>query len=102
MEYYTRFYKERDPSLLGSPLHDALTLMAIIHPNMFCFESYPVIVVDKLDGPARGQSIAEKRPYENLNNGQKTHRIAFDINYEKFFRDFLSVMTGQQVNSELT
>ena len=102
MEYYTRFYKERDPSLLGSPLHDALTLMAIIHPDMFSFESYPVIVVDKLDGPARGQSIAEKRPYENLNNGQKTHRIAFDINYEKFFRDFLSVMTGQQVNSELT
>ncbi|MDM5233658.1 nucleoside hydrolase [Lysinibacillus pakistanensis] len=35
MQYYTRFYQERDPSLLGSPVHDALTLMATIYPNMF-------------------------------------------------------------------
>ncbi len=101
MEYYTRFYKERDPSLLGSPLHDALTLMAVMNPDMFTYESYPVTVIDKLDGPARGQSIAETLTYENLNTGQKKHRIAFDINYEKFFHNFLSVMTGQQINSDL-
>lgn len=96
MEYYTRFYKERDPSLLGSPVHDVLTLMAIIYPKMFTFESIPVTVVDNLDGPARGQSIAKARPYEKQNNGEKMHRIAFDIQYEKFFQNFLSVMTCQQ------
>ncbi|QUG43696.1 nucleoside hydrolase [Psychrobacillus sp. INOP01] len=100
MEYYTRFYKERDPSLHGSPIHDALTLMATIHPEMFIFESYPVRVVDDLDGPARGQSIAETRPYEKQNNGEKIHRIAFDINYDTFFHNFLSVMTGQQLNND--
>jgi len=99
MEYYTRFYKERDPSLQGSPVHDALTLMAVIHPEMFIFESYPVVIVDDLDGPTRGQSIADTRPYTN-NNGEKKHRIAFDIQYEMFFYDFLSVMTGQDLNNE--
>ncbi|WP_144509792.1 nucleoside hydrolase [Bacillus sp. FJAT-22090] len=98
MEYYTRFYKERDPSLEGSPVHDALTLMATILPEMFSYEKYPVTVVDELDGPARGQSIAETRQYEKQ-NGEKTHRIAFDINYGRFFHNFLSVMTGQPLNN---
>ena len=79
MEYYTRFYQERDPSLLGSPVHDALTLMATMYPEMFIFASYPVTVVDKLDGPARGQSIVETRPYEN---------------YDMFFHNFMSILTG--------
>lgn len=96
MQYYTRFYQERDPSLLGSPVHDALTLMATIYPNMFIYESYPVTVVDKLEGPARGQSIAETRPYENLNDGKKRHRIAFDIHYDMFFHNFMSIMTGHK------
>lgn len=97
LEYYTRFYQERDPSLLGSPVHDALTLMAIIYPDMFIYESYPVSVVDKLEGPTRGQSIAETRPYEK-NNGEKKHRIAFDLQYEHFFHNFLSIMTGQPLH----
>ncbi|QGG51697.1 nucleoside hydrolase [Lysinibacillus pakistanensis] len=96
MQYYTRFYQERDPSLLGSPVHDALTLMATIYPNMFIYESYPVTVVDKLEGPARGQSIAETRPYENLNDRKKRHRIAFDIHYDMFFHNFMSIMTGHK------
>ncbi|KOY83612.1 nucleoside hydrolase [Lysinibacillus macroides] len=94
MDYYTNFYRERDPSLLGSPVHDAATLIATIHPEMFIFESYPVMVVDKLEGPARGQSIAETRHYENEKNGAKVHRIAFDLHYEQFFHHFLAVMTG--------
>lgn len=61
------------------------------------FGSYPVIIVDDLGGPSRGQSIADTRPYSN-DNGEKTHRIAIDIDYEKFFYHFLSVMTGQQTN----
>lgn len=101
MDYYTGFYKERDPSIQGGPVHDALTLMATIQPEMFIFESYPVVVVDDLDGPTRGQSIADTRPYSN-NNGEKKHRIAIDIHYEMFFYNFLSVMTGQDLNNGLT
>lgn len=99
MDYYTHFYKERDPSLIGSPLHDVLTLMATILPEIFSFETYPVKIVDDLKGPARGQSIAETRQHEKINGG-KTHRIALDIDYEQFFHNFLSVMTGQQLNKD--
>lgn len=98
MEYYTRFYKERDPSLQGSPVHDALSLIATIHPEIFIFGSYPVIIVDDLDGPSRGQIIADTRPHREQNNGEKIHRIALDIHYEKFFYNFLSVMTGKLLN----
>lgn len=33
MDFYYNFYKKRDPSIQGSPVHDALTLMATIHPE---------------------------------------------------------------------
>ncbi|WP_427138869.1 nucleoside hydrolase [Psychrobacillus psychrodurans] len=102
MDYYTDFYKERDPSIQGGPVHDALTLMAAIHPEMFMFGSYSVKIVDELDGHSRGQSIADTRPYKQQNSGEKIHRIAFDIHYEKFFNNFLSVMTSQDLNNGLT
>lgn len=98
MEFYTRFYQERDPSLQGSPIHDALTLMGTVVPEIFTFETYPVIVVNDLEGPARGQSIADNRPYPERSE-EKSHRIAFDINYDIFFHNFLSIMTGQQIES---
>ena len=49
-------------------MHDALTLMAIIYPDMFIYESYPVSVVDKLEGPAK------VLPKQDLmkNNDEKT------------------------------
>ena len=97
MEYYTRFYQERDPTLQGSPVHDALTLIATINPEIFLFGSYPVNIVDDLGAFSRGQSIADTRP-NNQSNGDKLLRIAFDIHYEKFFYNFLSVMTGQQIS----
>ena len=68
--------------------------MATIYPEMFIYEYYPVTVIEKLDGPARGQSIAETRPFENVNNGEKKHRIAFDIHYDMFFHHFITIMTG--------
>ncbi|GLC89089.1 nucleoside hydrolase [Lysinibacillus piscis] len=98
MDYYTRFYQERDPSLVGSPVHDVLTLMATLYPDILLFKSYPVTIVDMLEGPTRGQSIAETSHYEKQQPDVKTHRIAFDIYYEKFFRYFLTTMTGHPMS----
>lgn len=100
MDYYTRFYKERDPSLPGAPVHDVVTLIAAIHPEMFTFGSYPVSIIDELNGPARGQSIAKEPTNNQHNNGSKVHRIAFDLDYDVFFYNFLSIMTGQKIHSE--
>ncbi|MFJ8064510.1 nucleoside hydrolase [Psychrobacillus sp. NPDC096426] len=95
MEYYTRFYKEREPSLQGAPVHDVITLIATIHPEMFSFVSYPISIVRDLNGPARGQSIAVNQ--SNKQHRNKIHRISFDLHYDMFFHHFLSVMTGQQI-----
>lgn len=99
MEFYTAFYKKRNPRLEGSPLHDVLTIMATIHPQMFYYGQAQVDIVQRLEGPARGQSIAVKDDKEIL-DGSKKHRIAFDIDYQQFFNQFLSVMVGKNTNSE--
>src|SRR5699024_10521937 len=45
LDYYYDFYKKRNPAVQGSPVHDALTLMAIIHEDMFEFTTLPVTIV---------------------------------------------------------
>lgn len=97
LDYYYNFYKKRNPSVEGSPMHDVLTLMAIIHEDMFSFQMLPVEVVKAEEGIERGQSIADIRPYVTLEKENKRKfRIAFDLDYTKFYIDFMSKMTGQQ------
>ncbi|WP_085991396.1 nucleoside hydrolase [Oceanobacillus senegalensis] len=100
IDYYYDFYKERNPDILGSPLHDVLTVMAVNHEDMFTFHNLPVHVVQATEGTERGQSIADIRPFGNLEEEAeievKHHRIAFQLDYPKFFNRFMTVMTGQQ------
>ncbi|MEN1967268.1 nucleoside hydrolase [Lentibacillus sp. N15] len=96
LDYYYNFYKKRNPHVQGSPVHDALTLMATINEEMFGFRNLPVQIVQDQKGAARGQSIADIRPYLNPENGGgKEHRIAFTLDYPKFYREFMSIMTGE-------
>lgn len=100
IDYYYNYYKERDPNIQGSPLHDVLTMMAVNHENMFTFRELPVHIVQATRGTERGQSIADIRPFGNLEEETekeiKRHRIAFSLDYPKFFNDFMSIMTGQK------
>jgi purine nucleosidase len=98
MEFYTDFYKKRNPSLTGGPLHDVLTLMATIQPDLFIFGNSTVEIVQRLEGPERGQSIADLKT-EQLDDEVKKHRIAFDIDYNQFFSEFISVMIGQKTRN---
>lgn len=101
LDYYYEFYKKRNPSIQGSPLHDVLTLMAVIHPDMLTYQSHPVYIVQDVAGITRGQSIADIRPYVDLKSdsqgdavvGGEVHEIAFELNYATFYYDFMSVMT---------
>ncbi|MFU0792100.1 nucleoside hydrolase [Cerasibacillus sp. JNUCC 74] len=101
LDYYYDFYKKRNPSIQGSPLHDVLTLMAVIHPGMLTYQSHPVYIVQDVAGIARGQSIADIRPYVDLKSdtqgdsvvGGEVHEIAFELDYATFYYDFMSVMT---------
>ena len=97
LDYYYDFYKKRNPNVLGSPLHDVLTLMATIHEDMFTFETLPVAIVQAEQGTERGQSIADIRPFTDLEDETaKKHRIAFNLDYQKFYLDFMSIMTEQR------
>ncbi|GGA77463.1 nucleoside hydrolase [Ornithinibacillus halotolerans] len=101
IDFYYNFYKERDPSVPGSPLHDVLTLMAVNNEDMFSYEEYPVHIVQATRGTERGQSIADIRPFGNLEEETekeiKTHRIAFNFDYPTFFKDFMSTMSEQRI-----
>ncbi|WP_096269530.1 nucleoside hydrolase [Paucisalibacillus globulus] len=100
IDYYYDFYKKRDSSVQGSPLHDVLTLMAVNNEEMFTFEEYPVHVVQATKGTERGQTIADIRPFGNLEEETEKeimkHRIAFEFDYREFFRDFMTTMSRQR------
>lgn len=103
IDYYYAFYKKRNPNVQGSPLHDVLTLMATIHEDMFTFQYLPVVIVQSQTGIARGQSIADIRPFVTIAEVEKEaeeevqrHRIAFEMDYKKFYTDFMTIMTGQR------
>lgn len=95
LDYYYNFYKGRNPIIKGSPMHDALTLMATVQEGMLTYDRFPVVIVRDRGGAARGQSIADIRPYINNGNTEgKKYRIAFGLDYRKFYMEFMSVMTG--------
>lgn len=100
LDYYYDFYKKRDPNVQGSPLHDVLTLMAIKDDDMLTYRNLPVHIVQATKGTERGQSIADIRPFGNLQeeteSGIKRHQIAFELDYTKFFNQFMGVMTGEE------
>ncbi|NMH70002.1 nucleoside hydrolase [Bacillus sp. RO3] len=95
LDYYYGFYKKRNPLIKGSPVHDAITLMAPVYEDMFMFHQLPVHIVTASTGIHRGQSIADIRPYIEFEESAKKHRIAFSFDYELFFQRFMSVMTGE-------
>lgn len=95
LDYYYQFYKKRNPAIMGSPVHDAITLMATIHDDWFTFKTLPVHIITA-EGISRGQTIADIRPWIKFDENEKKHRIAFDFNYNQFFSDFMTIMTGEQ------
>ncbi|EIT86477.1 inosine-uridine preferring nucleoside hydrolase [Fictibacillus macauensis ZFHKF-1] len=96
LDFYYQFYKRRNPSIVGSPVHDALTLIAAINNSMFSFGTYPVYM-DINSGVTKGQSIADLRPSPSMTNSERRHRIAFSFDYPLFYHDFMSIMTGETV-----
>ena len=100
LDYYYSFYKKLNPYIKGSPVHDAITIMATTYEDMFSFRHLPVHIVTSSTGIHRGQSIADIRPYIQFEEKAKKHRIAFSFNYELFFKRFMSVMTGEAFEEE--
>ncbi|XZF74495.1 nucleoside hydrolase [Bacillus sp. AL-1R] len=94
--YYFNFYQKKIPGIKGSPVHDAVTLMAVIRSDLFKF--YQSAVEIDSTGVASGQSIADFRVTDKLENfnGRPQQNIAIGLDYEGFYKDFMSVMTGEK------
>ncbi|WP_028785201.1 nucleoside hydrolase [Thalassobacillus devorans] len=95
VDYYYEFYKNRDPGIIGSPIHDLLPVMAAVDDTMFSFRMLPVKVVTEREGAHRGQTIADIRSYVTLPSSEKRHRIAFQFDYFSFYKNFMCTMTGE-------
>lgn len=94
LEHYYSIYKIFEPTIAGNPIHDILPFMALIHPHMFSYMTLPVeMVVDK--GTAFGQSIADFRTYKGEKKEEHLARIALNMDTELFYKDYMSVMTGE-------
>lgn len=92
VDYYYQFYKKRDPSIQGSPLHDLLTLWAVMENSEIHYEDVPVKVVVH-EGEAFGQTIGDFRKTDKKAN-YPIHKLATSFNYQTFiyqiFQTFMS------------
>lgn len=96
IDYYTKWYKERDPSISGGPLHDLLTLWSVANNHSFQFVKKPVKINTSI-GEARGLSIGDFRGFNDLAN-YKEQAIAISFDYKHFLTDIVSTFTNGAIN----
>ncbi len=90
-QYYYKAYKKINPKITGSPIHDVLTMMAVVNPSMVEYV-YRKVEVD-LEGSAKGESIADFRPQPDAKALKNWVRIGWKLNYKKFVENFVRIMT---------
>ncbi|WP_231597701.1 nucleoside hydrolase [Bacillus sp. SA1-12] len=85
IDFYSDWYKKRDPTISGGPMHDLLTLWAVANNEYFQYLRKPV-KIDTSNGEARGLSIGDFRPYSKLAD-YPIHNIAIRFDYHQFISD---------------
>lgn len=90
-QYYYRAYKKINPKLNGSPIHDVVTMMAVVNPSLIDYV-YRRVEVDT-NGIAKGESIADFRPNPNAAAMKNWVRIGWKLRYKEFLKDFVETMT---------
>ncbi|WP_240050800.1 nucleoside hydrolase [Metabacillus litoralis] len=99
ISYYSNWYKNRNPSIKGGPLHDLLTIWAVTNNNSFQFTEKPV-KINTDNGECRGVSIGDFRPFKELAN-YPTHTIAISFDYEYFIKDiFRTFSSGRHLSNK--
>ncbi|MBE4909584.1 nucleoside hydrolase [Bacillus luteolus] len=94
-DYYFEAYKKNVPGIQGAPLHDVVTLSAIVNPTMLEYTSRRVTI--ELFGKTKGESIADFRPTPDLEPFPTLDRIGMQLNYQLFMQDFVNIMTRSNV-----
>ncbi|KEK18802.1 nucleoside hydrolase [Bacillus manliponensis] len=90
-EYYYKAYKKINPQLTGSPIHDVVTMMAVVNPSFVEYVYRRVEVA--VEGIAKGESIADFRSNPDASAMKNWVRIGWELRYKEFLRDFVETMT---------
>lgn len=94
-DYYFQFYKKRTPDLTGAPLHDVLTLWAVIQDQNVSYREIPVKIIVN-EGDAFGQSIGD---FRNTTEKAKfpLHKVAINFLYPEFVKNFYTTMKNNNI-----
>ncbi|KAF0818669.1 Inosine-uridine preferring nucleoside hydrolase [Bacillus sp. ZZV12-4809] len=96
VDYYYNFYKQAYPGISGSPLHDLVTLWALLDGADVQYQDVPVKIITA-KGEAFGQSIGDFRNFLSKDKMKyPIHRIAVQFNYSNFIRTFYEIMTNHK------
>jgi len=85
-EYYYEFYKKSVPGIQGAPMHDLLTIMVIVKPEIVDYIFYDATVIESTE--AKGMSFIDYRPTSKKG---KT-RIAVNLHYDLFIKELRRIM----------
>lgn len=88
-DYYFESYKKNVPGIPGAPLHDVLTVSALVNPNLVKY--IPRRVKIELFGKARGMSIADLRPKPETEPEETLDWIGMEADIPAFIEDFTRV-----------
>lgn len=91
VDFYANAYKELIPGLNGSPMHDSVTLFALVNPQSFQYISRRVRV--DTSELSRGRVMADFRAKPDPEPANTLDRIALNFDYQAFVNDFMSIMT---------
>lgn len=90
-EYYYKAYKKINPKLTGSPIHDVVTMMAVVNPSFVDYVYRRVEVA--VEGITKGESIADFRSNPDASAMKNWVRIGWKLRYKEFLQDFVETMT---------
>jgi purine nucleosidase len=88
-DYYFEAYKKNVPGISGAPLHDVITLSALVNPELVKY--LPRRVSIELFGGARGKSIADFRPKPDPEPEATLDWIGMEADIPAFIEDFTRV-----------
>ncbi len=85
-QYYYAFYQKSAPGISGAPIHDLLTMMLVVHPEIAHYINHDVMVIEGTD--AKGMSYID---YRSPSKTGKT-KVAISLEYELFIEKFKNIM----------
>lgn len=91
-DYYFEAYKENVPGIQGAPLHDVITLSALVNRNLVKY--LPRRVTVELFGRAKGKSMADFRPKPEPEPEEDLDWIGMEADIPAFIEDFTLIFMG--------